>query len=459
MLSPLVLLLAAVAAPLLAIGAIRWRRGLLMALPLLVTLNGLSVPVGRSNLRLDQIAACLLAVPLVAPILTGERRLRTDSTVWWLVALLASNVVASALNSPVRTYSFLQCLNLSSTWAIYVLLINFLETREELEAFFHRCVWAALIASSIGIAAYVFAVAGFKVGGAEVSQRAAEFFAVGYGAYGTMYEPNIFGSYSAAHTVLAFVLLILAAQLPGTAGGVRLLRWLAALSAAGLVLSFTRAAWLGAVAGLGLFAIAEWKQLRRRLRLSNVLVPLGVALMAAVVVALVPGSAGELLRYKLYNLLNLASPTATFRLVTYSMALQQTLDHLFIGSGTFTFAALAAQGSDFQQYENWRNLWIGNYLVLALHDTGIVGLGLWLAMLASIMKRTVRAIDARTLTDQLMRRRTLALTAAVGSLLVSFLATSGFSLGYSWLLIGLLGAYCRVLEAERTATSLAPGSG
>jgi len=140
------------------------------------------------------------------------------------------------------------------------------------------------------------------------------------------------------------------------------------------------------------------------------------------------------------------------RLFTYAMALQQTIDHPLIGWGTFTFAPLAAQGSDFQQFDNWRNLWIGNYLLLALHDTGVVGLVLWLGLLTSILRRAIRAIRALRPTDPFAVSTVQSLTAVVVVLLVAFLSTSGFSLGYSWLLIGLLGAYCRT----RGAVPLAP---
>jgi hypothetical protein len=46
------------------VAAIVWRRPLLLALPFLTILNGLTIPVGGSAVRIDQLAACLLAVPL-----------------------------------------------------------------------------------------------------------------------------------------------------------------------------------------------------------------------------------------------------------------------------------------------------------------------------------------------------------------------------------------------------------
>jgi O-antigen ligase len=144
------------------------------------------------------------------------------------------------------------------------------------------------------------------------------------------------------------------------------------------------------------------------------------------------------------------------RLVTYAMALQQWLDHPLLGWGTFSFAPLVAQGADFRQFENWRNLWIGNWLLLALHDTGVVGLALWIGLVTSILRRGVRAARRLRPHDRVAAGGVAALTAAVASLLVPFLATNGFSLAYPWLLIGLLGAHCRLAEEAAPATATAP---
>src|SRR5262245_52262952 len=183
-----VILLALIAAPLLLLAVFRWRRAFLHALPFLVILNGVGIPIGSSSVHLDQLVVLLLLVPLTVQVLVGERRFQHDSTVWWLAGIWILNVVASLLNSPARTYSLLQCANLATVWVIYVVVLNFLDSREELDAFFDRVLWAAILACAIGITAFVLAVAGFPVGGAEVSRLAAERLTEAFGAYGTMVE-------------------------------------------------------------------------------------------------------------------------------------------------------------------------------------------------------------------------------------------------------------------------------
>jgi O-antigen ligase len=440
MLSYLILVLAGLAAIAIAIGAVLWPRPIVMALPLLAILNGIAIPLGASSARADQLAACALALSLAVAVIMRTRALRLDAVAWWLAAVLAANVVATLLNSPVRSYSLLQCGNFASAWVIYLVLLNFLDSPEERERFLSVFLWASIIASGVGILAFGFAMAGLPLGGAEVSRDAVEHLTNAYGAFGTMFEPNIFGSFNGAMLVLSVGLLASGAAVG--APSARLLRWVAALAAVGLVLSFTRAAWLGAVVGVIVFTALGQGKGESHLQLRRILLPLGVGALLMLVIALAAGGAGDLLRFKLFNLLNLASQTAALRLTTYAMALDQWLAHPFIGCGTFTFAPLVAEGSDFQRFEGWRNLWIGNFLMLALHDTGVVGLTLWTGLVASILRRGARAARAARATNTGKAHRTLALTAAVASLIVPYLATSGFSLGYSWLFIGLLGSYC-----------------
>ena len=446
----LVVALALIAVPLLSYAATRWQRALVMALPFLAILNGIAIPLGSSSVRIDQLTACMLLAPLVAALLIRTRRLRTDSTVWMIAAVLGLNVIASAVNSPAPSYSLVQCVNLATVWVIYLLLINFLDTREDAELFLRRCIQAAMVASAIGIVAYLLAIAGFSIGGAEVSADSVEHLTKAYGAYGAMVEPNIFGSYTAAHLVVSIVLLTLAARTPSPAIPVRMLTWLAALSAVGLLLSFTRAAWLGAAVGVALYLAGGGRALGYRMKLPRLALPIAVGVTVIALIVFGAGSAGTLLRFKVLNLVNFETGTAALRLATYAIALQQVLAHPILGWGTFTFAPLVAGGADFQRFEGWRNLWIGDYLLLALHDTGVLGLIAWLGLLWTSLAGGVRAARASRDTDPFIAGRSIALTVAVATLLIPYLATSGFSLGFTWVLIGLLGVYRRLATGEAT---------
>ncbi|MDB4916766.1 MAG: hypothetical protein JWM95_4410 [Gemmatimonadetes bacterium] len=432
-----------VAAPALLVGAIMWRRALLLALPFLVILNGVPLQLGTSLIRIDQLVACLLAMPLALSVIAGERTLRIDTTARWMIAILAMNVAASLAHSPTRGYSLLQCANLASAWIIYLLLTNMVTDAAQLDRLFARCLWAAVAASVLGIGAFVLASAGMPVGGAEVSVRAAETMIRPFGAAGTMLEPNIFGSFMGA--MFVFTGAIAAFSLRGAVERrTRLVRWTCALCGLGLLLSFTRSAWIGAIVAI-LTAVVLGNRLIGS-RASQILKPVGVGVAVIAVLLLLPGTTGDFARYKLVNLVNPGSQTALLRILTSTIALQQTLVHPIVGWGTYTFAPLLAEGSDFARFDGWRALWIGNYVLLALHDTGVTGLALWVGMIWSIIANAIRAVRHGAVHSPMLARRTLALVAGVVTLLISFAATTGFSLGYPWLLIGLLALHVRFLQ-------------
>jgi hypothetical protein len=263
-----------------------------------------------------------------------------------------------------------------------------------------------------------------------------------------MGEPNLLGGFAAAYLVLSATVLALVPH--DSPADTRLARWTVAISGVALVLSFTRAAWLGALVGFALVGAFKWRAIARVTWARRIITPLATAAAVAFLLLVLPGAAGTLFRFKIANLVNLQSQTAVIRSINYAMALDQTTVHPWIGWGTFTFAPLTAEGADFRQFENWKNLWIGNYLLLALHDTGILGLGLWCGLLWSIVARGVRSVRSAAQGDLAgsthAKGRRIALTAAVSCLLIPFLTTSGFSLGYPWLLIALLGAQGRLVR-------------
>ncbi|MEP6620176.1 MAG: O-antigen ligase family protein [bacterium] len=442
---PLVL----IAAPVATFVAIRWRRALLLSLPFLVTLNGVPLSGGGVSLRLDQLVACLLMIPLLAGAVAGTRRVRLDAASVCLMALLATNVLSSVLNSPVPAYSIRQCVNLASTWVIYVLMLNFLESASELEEFLACVVWAAIAASATGVIAFVLAVSGASIGGAEVSTSAAENLTHAYGAYGTMIEPNIFGSFTAANLLLCGAMLVGRSGESSPRISRTLLRWAVVFTGIGLVLSFTRGAWLGTVVGAACLIFAGRRTIRLRFRAGPLLASLVVTGVLLGILLVLPGETGTFFRFKLANIVNPASQTALVRWFSSIVALDQAAQHPFIGWGTFSFAALTAQGVDFQQFENWRNLWIGNYLLLALHDTGVIGLVFLVGVVVTVLTSASRAIRAMARAQNEYASRVLGLTAAFASFLVAFLATTGLSLGYSWLFMGLLACYARLVNERK----------
>lgn len=436
--------------------AIVLRKEILRALPFLVALNGVTLPVAGLSVRLDQLAGILLFGALIAAVALGHRRLVTDRTTIYIGAIALTNVVASALHSPALGYSIAQVFNQLSVWVIYLVVLNYLDSPDELARFTRLFLIAGLLEAVVGICAFVLGALGVPVGGANVDP---DNFGLAFGAYGTTVEPNLFGSYCQMFFVAGVGLIWL-----GRTRGERpprLLVVVTAVTGLGLFLSFTRGAWLGTAFGLVVLLLLGWRWLGVRVRPLQIVGPIVATLAIGLALWFAPFGVGEFFRYKVANLVNPESESASVRLVAYGLALQHFVEHPWIGSGTYSFAALVAQGADFREFEGWRNLWIGNYVLLALHDTGLIGLGILTALIAGFFRRAARAARRWVAADTPRASVQLALIAAFASLLVSFLTSSGLTLGYPWLLMGMIGAYTRLAprtaESQSTRGLLTPG--
>jgi hypothetical protein len=450
----MLLLVVALGLPVAVIGcvlALSNRRLLVYALPLLAALERLPIPVGGQRVRLDQLAAVFLILGLIPALLAGRRRLRFDAATGWILVSAGLNVLSTLLYSPAKGFSLLQLTALGSSWAIYVVLLNCLTTAEDLDGFVVAMLVAGIIEATIGAGAFTLGTIGVSVPGADVAGRAVSLTGA-WGAYGTLFEPNIFGSYCAGCFVFALGLRWIA---PRALSPARLgLVWIAIVtSAIGMFLSFTRGAWLAAAVGIMALAIQAGITLRQR-------GPMRAALITAVTTALIlgailvtPGQIGEFVRYKLVNILNPTSETAVGREVGLAVAWLQYVKHPILGWGTYTFLPLTIGTA--KGFNKIGGIWMGNWVMLALHDTGAVGLVAFLGILVSAYRAGLRGGRVFWTSDRAASAAALSLTAVIIVFCIAFLFTSAFQFGFPWVFIGAIGAYGRL--ARESVASQRPG--
>ena len=424
--------------PLVIIVAILWQRELHAMSPLAVGLNGVPIVLNGTNVRIEQIIGVVLTMALAVGVLLGQRRLFLDRTAKWLAVVAFLHFLASALYSPARFYSLQQSASLLAVWSLYLVVINYTVDEKSLERFFRVVIASGFLYGGLGIAAFMLGRLGFDVGGANVDATAA----FPYGAFGTLYEPNIFGSYCAGFFVVAAAMIVL-----GGIGQTRVQGWpwaLLAVAGLGLMLSFTRGAWLGALAALGVVLLTARRYFGVQVRLARLLIPVAVVSLLAVVFWYLPFEGTEFFRYKVRNLFSAQSDNAAVRLLTAGLALEQFSRNPLLGWGTFSFAPLTTEGLPFKEFEGWHALWISNFLLQVLHDTGVVGLVAFIGMLWSLLAGGHRIAHRMLEIDVAFASRHLAVLAAFVGLLVAFLFTTGVTLGYTWMFAGLLGAFARV---------------
>jgi O-antigen ligase len=412
------------------------RRYVFVLLLCLVPLNGITLPLGHTNVRTDQLVAVLMVVGLGLSALFARQRPYIDAPLIVIVALLGLNALTTIFVSPARGYSTTQVLSLTATWAIYAVIVNCISTIDEAEGATRLYLVLMTVAAMIGIVAFAAGLAGFPIGMANV--EGGPLNGQAYGAFGTAMEPNIFGSMCQSAFVISAAMLLL-----GAGAGRRAQLWaVVGITGLGLMVSFTRGAWLGALCGL-LATAALAPIVGRRISLARLALPTVAGALGCVWLWSDDGPAGVYFRYKINNLVNPQSETATYRLVSYGLAWEQVLQKPIFGWGTFSFAPLLAEGSDVKQLGVDHALWISNYLLLILHDTGIVGLLVFIALIVVVVRVGFRSARALASERPAAAATAIALVASLIGVLVSFLFTSGFNFTYPWVLLGLIGAYGR----------------
>jgi len=268
--------------------------------------------------------------------------------------------------------------------------------------------------------------------------------------YGTLYEGNIFGSYMSAAFLMA---LALAAE--ETVRRKSFLYVVLAATAVGLLVSGTRSAWgatvVGAVALLLLLRLGRSGR-RSRLLLRVVGGLVAVGLIVGVGLAVLPASVTGAFGARAQGLLNFGSGSGYGRVLLYREALTEWQGHPLLGLGPGSFAYKLSGDTSTSA------AWLPNLTLLALHDTGILGL---LALLWLFAAFYVMAIGAlRRAPPGELRAALAGLIAAITAMLVAFQLTPGFNLGYSWALLALGAAAARAIgqASARSTPRLEPAA-
>lgn len=406
---------------------------LLTLLALGAALSGLNFSVAGRNVRLDHVASVLLAVKLTVEVVFGRRRLFIDGAAVALGGYLLVTAFSSAISAPNPSNSLLQTLNVGTVSVIYLWLINILRSRRTLDRCMHMNFVVAIGAIGLGVLLYLSELVGLTVSGrAGLEEGAIQF--VNYGAFGTMREPNIFGSYAA----LFFVLGLATASGKSYFHDVRLVSRVRMISGIGLILSFTRASWIG----VGVVILPLLVGLRQRLRWRLIL-SLATITVVGIGIAGSPLVPGDYLEYKILNLVNFNSPTAAGRLDIWIEAMRDFPEHPWFGWGCYSFGDMhGTAGGD-----RMLRPWIGNFAVTVLHDSGLIGASLFALFLGINIVGGLRASKQLWRVEPTAAVRLVGLVYGVSALLVAFLATTGFSFGYPWIALGLIGAYRRRARA------------
>jgi hypothetical protein len=261
--------------------------------------------------------------------------------------------------------------------------------------------------------------------------------------HGIMYEANILGAFSAAGLVLALVLYFKERR--------KLFLYEAALAYAGMAVSVSRGVIIACVivAAASVIVLAK----ARLLDWSG----MKAAAATLIVTSLIVGPAMVPLYVERFSKLDASDITSdsetTLRLVTMAVAYEDIKEHPVLGNGTSSFQlSVTARELGLEPASDDVAMWISNFELRVLHDTGVIGFAAFCAFLASLT----------VLCWRLLRREQ---NAEVQALLLSglvycftFQATEGTLLAFSWVHLGLLACALSIYTPRKDENSLAFGT-
>ena len=413
-----------------------WRGAAFGALAVAATLDRYTFEVAGASIKFEHIALGLAWALALWAVLVRCWRPRVGR-LWPFAAMLVVLLAASVVNAPDRLVSLrhtaMIALVLSCAWLVYWLA----DTPARLRA---AVAWMIALATLEAASAFGgLALARFYIPFGAASGRGG--IAV---PYGTLWEPNVLGSYLAAGAALTLATLLAA---PPRRRAWALAGALALIGAA-LGLSLARTAWAG-VAVAGAFVVwGAWRaeprsQAWRGLGLAGGALAVVALFLLLLAPALFPGtSRGLQARADVAGYDPAADPSLQARVDTLRGALPGVLAHPILGNGAGSYAAhhLNEQGGPG---------WIGNLELHLLYDSGALGLALALTGLGVIARGALRALRRAPVAGP-DRAVILGLLAAGAALFVAYQATEGTWLAYTWIYVGLL-ARAGAVPAPATA--------
>jgi hypothetical protein len=401
---------------------VEWPYGAFVVLFAMSAGSGFQFELFGLNAHPEHIAVGLISIAFVFSLLLRKANVRLDSLDYWILGYVGMTVFSSAFASPEPASTVKWALQSFLAIIPYFIIRALVRDAAALKKTFYILLAVGFAESCYGLASYLSYQLFNTTFGMAIGQ---------YGEiavpYGTIVEPNLFGAYAAASAVGFLALFNTLERSRGLALAGFLVTSLA------VFLSFSRAAMFA------LILVAGWMFLRvkpsgNRIRTRKLaFVVVGLSLLA---VALGTTAAGGILRQRFTELISsgLADDTALLRYATILEALKDIPGHLVIGNGANSLQLTSNLGH-FITGED-RATWVGILPIRVLHDAGILGLMMLAGFFVSLWLRVRSGFRNKTRYSAAL----LGLWAGTLIYCITFQATDGTILAFSWIHFGLLAS-------------------
>ncbi|MCJ7509041.1 MAG: O-antigen ligase family protein [candidate division Zixibacteria bacterium] len=382
------------------------------------------VPIPWGNLKIEQLIFLIVILGLALRFLPDRnaslKSIKIDRigalAIFWVLA----NVLSSLLYSPDKVASLKICLWLGFSVGIYLLTKNIVGKKLSIEKAIKAVLIVGVLEASYGLAACSSFLLGKDIGGAQTNPVISI-----PKAYGTIWEPNIFGIFLVSIALIIFNLLL-------SKEFTKFKVWLWGgflLVLLGIIVSFTRTAWMILVMFLFFSLLISIKFFLKRPTLL-----LSLVIFVSIFVILLNSSfLGTNIIEGLGKAYFSDYSTVTFRLIRIDLALNEWKISPLLGLGTNSFGQRYYDPSR----ENAPD-YLGVLFVQNLYDTGIIGLGLILALIILQVKKGVKFLKL----SSNPKYKTLMKGLLIGflALVAMYQSTSAFWFGFNWIYLGLMSA-------------------
>lgn len=360
---------------------------------------------------------------------------------WLLLAFLGLQVVTSALHAADARASILSVGLLGFGVVAYLSTVTAVSTRER----FAPAVRAALIVLAVSEAIGLLALVAHWASGSSWGITRVDTLAGFPAITGLAHEHDLYGSMAAVGTVVFLALWRQRNSIVGRNAAL-LGFW---ISAAGLLLSLTRGAWVAAAIGIVAVALLTRPSDRSR---SLPRLAVGGAAMVALAAALLVGlgaapdlgdvgsSTVSTVTEQAGQVLDFGSSTGAARVAEWRISLDEWRHAPVFGLGTNSFGQ--------RHFEMSINgpipAFVGNWVIRTLYDSGVIGLAMLATSLGALLwpSRALRVVDG----DAGVVARSLLCGGIV--IVVAYLAADGLLLVWPWILFGLSRAARRLAATE-----------
>lgn len=406
-----------------------WPIGCVMLLALGAAMPRFNILLGGLHLRPEHIATSVAVAAISVQLLRGHvaSNLRLRSFDYWLLAYVALNFFSSVVTSPIPRmtirWAFLNALVVTPYFLVRILVRNDRQVWMVLQGLLWLGMGEALYGTLASVSNHLWDTSW----GVELGQ-----YGTVPGTYGTQYEANLFGSYAACTGVMFFTLFLLSKAANRSWYG-----WGAILCLVGAFFSLARAVLLALPIPI---IVLVWISVRRGQFQLRRLLPLmiGIGLVGTALSPFVVDYLSQ--RFSTLDASQVPTDYSTLgRLVQADFALEEFKANPIFGTGTSSFQVtfnLADLGIPLDPNDEGAG-WISNSPLRVLHDTGLVGLMVYLMLLGTLARAAYKALRAGTHSTKVA---IVALSAGLLLYAITFQVTEATLLTFSWIHLGLLAA-------------------